>query len=77
MTSTMASSRTATSTKVPAPTALGYLDSGTRAITSHEQSSASSTVQATVTQLRPRRSHFDCGGCQPVGFYAIGFSDCP
>jgi hypothetical protein len=27
-----------------------------------------------VTQLRPRRSRSDCGGCQPAGFYAFGFS---
>jgi hypothetical protein len=41
-------------------------------------SSVSSTVQATVTQLRPRRSRSDCGGCQPVGFYVYDFSPvCP
>jgi hypothetical protein len=66
--------RTATSTKVAAPTTLGFLDIGTRAITSHEHSSASSTVQASVTQLRPRHSRSDCRGCQPVGFYTFGFS---
>jgi hypothetical protein len=35
-TSTTATPRTATSTKVAAPTALGFLDIGTRATTSHE-----------------------------------------
>jgi hypothetical protein len=50
-TSTTANPRTATSTKVAAPTALGFPDIGTRAITSHEHSSASSTVQAFATQL--------------------------
>jgi hypothetical protein len=33
-----------------------------------------STVQASATQLRPRRSRSDYGGCQSVGFYAFGFS---
>jgi hypothetical protein len=54
--------RTATSTKVAAPTALGYVDIDTRAITLHEHSPASSTVQASGTQLCPRRSRSDCGG---------------
>jgi hypothetical protein len=50
-----------TSTKVAAPTALGFLDIGTRAITSHEHSSASSTVQASTTlPLRLR------GGVSPL-----------
>jgi hypothetical protein len=47
--------RTATSTKVAAPTALGYLDIGTRAATSPEHSSASSPVQASAPRHRPRR----------------------
>jgi hypothetical protein len=65
VTSTTASPRTATSTKVVAPTALGYLDIGTRTITSLEHSSASSLVQASAPQHRPRRFRYDCGGCQP------------
>jgi hypothetical protein len=52
-TSTTVNPRTATSTKVAAPTTLGFLDIGTRAITSHEHSSASSIVQASAIQLRP------------------------
>jgi hypothetical protein len=63
----------ATSTKVAAPTALGYLDIGTRAITWHEHSSASSTVQASATQLRPRRSHFDCEGVSARWFLHLLF----
>jgi hypothetical protein len=50
---TMTTPRTAASTKVAAPTAIGYLDIGTRAITSHEHSSVSSTVQASAMQLCP------------------------
>jgi hypothetical protein len=76
-TSTTVNPHTTTSTKVAAPTALGFLDIGTRAITSHDHSSASSIVQASVTQLCPRRSCSDCGGrgrCQPIGFYTFGFS---
>jgi hypothetical protein len=48
-TSTTTFPRMATTTKVAAPTALGYLNIDTRAITLHEHSSASSTVQATAT----------------------------
>jgi hypothetical protein len=68
---TTTSPRTAASTKVAALSALGYLDIGTRAITSHEPSPTSSIVQASATQQRPRRSRSDCGGCQPVGFYVF------
>jgi hypothetical protein len=71
--STIASPRTATSTKVATPTALGYLDIGTRAITSHEHSSASFTVQASVTQLRPRRSRSDCVGVSARWFLRLRF----
>jgi hypothetical protein len=76
-TSTTVNPHMTTSTKVAAPTALGFLDIGTRAIASHDHSSASSIVQASATQLHPRRSCSDCGGrgrCQPIGFYTFGFS---
>jgi hypothetical protein len=71
---TTTSPRMATSTKVATPTTLGYLDIGTRDITSHEHSSACSTVQASVTQLCSRRFRSDCEGCHPIGFYAFDFS---
>jgi hypothetical protein len=66
-TSTTTSSRTATSTKVAAPTALGYLDIGTRATNSPEHSSASSPVQASAPRHRPQRSRSDCGGVSLLG----------
>jgi hypothetical protein len=56
---TTTSPRTATPTKVVAPTALGYLDIGTRATTSPELSSASSPVQASAPRHQPRRSRSD------------------
>jgi hypothetical protein len=69
MTSTTASPRTATSTKVVAPTALGYLDIGTRIITSLDHSSASSPVQASALRYRPRCSRYDCGGVSLLGLH--------
>jgi hypothetical protein len=71
--STMATPHTATLTKVAAPTALGYLDIGIRAITSHEHSLPSSTVQASTTQLRPRRSRSDYGGVSAHWFLRLRF----
>jgi hypothetical protein len=70
---TTTSPRTITSTKVAASTTLGYLDIGTRAITSHEHSSASSTVQASAKQLRPRCSRSDCGRVSVHWFLRLRF----
>jgi hypothetical protein len=62
----------ATSIKVAASIALGYLDIGTSAITSYEYS-ASSTVQATAMQLHPRRSRSDCRGVSACWFLRLRF----
>ncbi|KAK1608095.1 hypothetical protein QYE76_031768 [Lolium multiflorum] len=48
--------------------ALGYLDIGIKGYHLACASPASSTVQASATQLRPRRSRYDCGGVSACWF---------
>ena len=53
--------------------ALGYLDIGIQGYHLACASPASSTVQASATQLRPRRSRYDCGGVSARWFLPLDY----